>query len=150
MTGYAPSSSPTSARQAALARLDPCVRAELAVAAERWALPAGYSIDQTVYPRVYPRAPDCGGHWLLYSAEDAPEGQTLTSLSVSLEFAGEEPVAFSVSGASDIRSQSCEAADLNRALVACAGPLRQCTLAPATLLEALALASPDRLPRPIR
>lgn len=154
MTGYALSvTSPSAllaARQAALVRFDRLVRVELAAAAERWAIPAGYSIDQTIYHRLYPRVPNSGGHWLLFGAEDSLDGQTLTTLSVSLEFVADLPAAFHLSGAGDLRADGCSAADLRDALIRCAGPLRQCTLAPITVLNAATTATPSRYPRPIR
>jgi hypothetical protein len=115
------------ARRAALHALDVTVRAGLVAAADRWLEGDSWTIDLTAYNRVYPRLPETGGHWTLFSARLTEGGHEVASLTVSAEFEGVSAVDLRVHGVTDALAGACTPVALAEALVQSGGPLRQYT-----------------------
>ena len=128
-------STTVSERRAALRALDRMVRDELAAAARRWQMDAGWSIDLTEYAQVYRRMPARGGHWTLFSARINGACHETATIAVAAEFEGDRVVELAVSGVRDVLAGGCTAAALCEALDGCGGPLHQVTPLP-TGLEA--------------
>jgi hypothetical protein len=116
-----------SSRRAALAGLNPMVRAELTHAACRWAMTADVSVELTAYDQVYRCTPEIGGHWTLFSTHLDERCHEVAAVSVAVEFEDERPVDLRVSGATEVIAGACTAVALREALLECGGPLRQVT-----------------------
>jgi hypothetical protein len=125
-----------SSRQAALAALDPMVRAELACAVRHWALTGAVAVELTAYDQVYRCTPDIGGHWTLFATRLGGRCHEVTALSVSVEFEDERPVDLRVNGVYEVVAGGCTAPALHEALLECGGPLRQVTPLSLSLLSA--------------
>lgn len=114
-------------RKATLRQLDPLVRREIGAAARRWHVDDAALIELTCYDDVYSRTPGTGGHWTMFSARAISGQHQVATLTVAVEFDGEQPVDLRVNGAGEVLAGGCTVAALREALEVCEGPLRQTT-----------------------